>query len=301
MPGALNKVAAEVSVKEDKHTEEEKKSKKRFLALAMTLVMLLTLMAPAFTFAKNRDTKTIYVGVLNSWDQGKGLYQVHYWGDGIEAGDADLSPMNSRMEYKSVGKEYWGNEPQLFKLYTASIPSGATTYKVHRGDDWFGFGEGQYEGTPDKPHAWVSDDTNIIEVNELNGEITAKMPGTTTVHCYVDRLEEMSPAFEIRVAAETFPVYIDEKVNANWVKLRDSNGTYLDDNPCYFEENERVCVQAVGDKSNVLLKLIVDDVDVTTQMEGDFYYFNMPAKEVFITAEFGSYKVKQLRRITSTI
>ena len=86
-------------------------SKKRFFALVMTLAMLLTLFAPAFTFAaKNRDEtpkpKTVYVGIVEHLDPDANWqnYTVHYWGDEIEAGDAELhNATGSKREWKNVG------------------------------------------------------------------------------------------------------------------------------------------------------------------------------------------------------
>ena len=80
------------------------------------------------------ETRTVTIGIVNTWtDQNA---QVHYWANGIEAGEADTTA-TGETAYKSVGDAYWGGEPQLFTLYTASIPKDAQ-FKVHNGESWFG-------------------------------------------------------------------------------------------------------------------------------------------------------------------
>ncbi|MBR5042603.1 MAG: hypothetical protein IKX67_05130 [Bacteroidales bacterium] len=75
-------------------------------------------------------------------------FQVHYWGEGIDNGDADLTD-TGKIVFKSVG-DYWDNQQQEFYIYTTTLPINATGYKVHNGDRWFGL-----DGSLNKPTAYI--------------------------------------------------------------------------------------------------------------------------------------------------
>lgn len=85
--------------------------------------------------------KTITVGVINYvYDEtstNTSSYSIHYWNDAGLSVDASCTSLGTT-ESKSLGSDYWSNASQIFRMYTAQIPTDATGFKFHIGDRWFG-------------------------------------------------------------------------------------------------------------------------------------------------------------------
>ena len=82
-------------------------------------------------------TKTINVGVVY-YLNGTATYQVHWWDNSGNTGDADLTSTGATAQ-QSVGSSYWSGAAQEFNMYTAQIPNTATGFKVWDSNNhWYG-------------------------------------------------------------------------------------------------------------------------------------------------------------------
>ncbi len=118
---------------------------KRLLSWLTALVMLVSLL-PAGALpasANGAGTRTILVGVINYIDQQGDSYLLRYWGGADGAQDAPLNDIG-REQSKTLGSDFWNDDPQTFRLYTAEIPADATGFKLHYEyrSEWFGASDG---------------------------------------------------------------------------------------------------------------------------------------------------------------
>ena len=73
------------------------------------------------------------------YDEGpRNNFTIHYWNKSGFVGDAKCNYLGKTKMY-NVG--YWGTA-QKFYLYEVEIPDGATGFKFHIGDKWFGVADG---------------------------------------------------------------------------------------------------------------------------------------------------------------
>jgi hypothetical protein len=108
-------------------------------ATEATTVTETTKATEATTATEAPKTTTVYVGVI-SYVQNEGVdnLQVHYWNNSNLAGDADCTILKDVTVKKSVGSSYWSGAEQTFYIYSAEVPVEATSYKVHKGNTWYG-------------------------------------------------------------------------------------------------------------------------------------------------------------------
>ena len=147
------------------------------VCMVFSMITVSAVSAGAATVGKGAATgasgKTIYVGVIDYLNLTESNYMVHYWGGTDGAKDATLTATGKTVQ-QAVGSSYWSNEPQPFKMYTATIPADATGFKVHNGNTWFGG-----DGDPNKNNtAYVFEWGGNYNAYYTNTEEPASEPST---------------------------------------------------------------------------------------------------------------------------